>query len=386
MKFFDRSQIEALAKFKSRDFLITSFYLSTDKGVLNKKELHVASKNLISNGRNWAEFMPISREQKESLLKDLDKISLVVGQSLNTDNHPGLAVFSCTAENYWKVLNLPHPPRNRVIFEQNPYIRPLSAILDRYRHICILLTDRQEARWYDVCMGEITALEALCSNVPGKVRGGGYRGYEAKRIERHIEAHVMDHFKKAAQQTFDLFKKDQFDWLFLGCEEESCTEFKPLLHAYLKERLKGHLKSKPGDPPDTVLKEALELETKLKQDEETELLEKLVAELGRGGRAVSGIRETLNHVNVNDVLTLFVTHNFSKEGTICPNCRFLYLEEKICPSCEIPTNPVLDVIDEAVEAAMKKQAQVRHIQPPSKLDHFGKIGAFLRYKVEGPAS
>ena len=39
MKFQGRSQIEALAKFKGQGDLVTSFYLDTDKGRLNKKEI-----------------------------------------------------------------------------------------------------------------------------------------------------------------------------------------------------------------------------------------------------------------------------------------------------------------------------------------------------------
>jgi hypothetical protein len=42
---------------------------------------------------------------------------------------------------------------------------------------------------------------------------------------------------------------------------------------------------------------------------------------------------------------------------------------------------VPDIIDQAIESAFEKNAEVRHITPPSKLDHYGKIGAFLRYKA-----
>ena len=38
MKFSRREQIETLNKFKSRDFLTTSFYLDTDKSRRTKKE------------------------------------------------------------------------------------------------------------------------------------------------------------------------------------------------------------------------------------------------------------------------------------------------------------------------------------------------------------
>jgi hypothetical protein len=42
---------------------------------------------------------------------------------------------------------------------------------------------------------------------------------------------------------------------------------------------------------------------------------------------------------------------------------------------------VVDIIDEAVETAMDKKCQVKHITPPSKLRRYGNIGAFLRYKT-----
>ncbi len=101
----------------------------------------------------------------------------------------------------------------------------------------------------------------------------------------------------------------------------------------------------------------------------------------RGNLAISGVKETLRALNQGAVQSLVVTHNFSREGRICPEERYLYIEELRCPSCQRKTEPVVDVIDEAIEAAMTKNCQVIHVTPPSKLDHYGKIGAFLRYKI-----
>jgi hypothetical protein len=41
----------------------------------------------------------------------------------------------------------------------------------------------------------------------------------------------------------------------------------------------------------------------------------------------------------------------------------------------------MDIIDEAVESAMDKKAQVIHIHPPSKLSRYGDIGALLRFRT-----
>ena len=47
----------------------------------------------------------------------------------------------------------------------------------------------------------------------------------------------------------------------------------------------------------------------------------------------------------------------------------------------INTASVVDVIDEAVAAALNSSSVVNHINPPSGLDRYGGIGAFLRYKT-----
>ena len=381
MKFTGRAQIESLTQFKSGNFPVTSFYLDTDKSRLLKKEIIVSLKQVLNEGRARLEAMDLAQERRESLGLDLEKISAFCAQNLGSFNHAGLALFSCSRKGFWQPVFLPHGPRNRFVIDQNFYVRPLPAILDKYRHICVFLLSRREARWYGVYMGEITPLDRLTSDVPGRVKKGGYEGNESKRIERHIEAHVLEHFKKASRMTFGIFKKDHFASLFLGCDDDSYPILAPLLHAYVKDRLKGRMKAKPADSAAVVLKEAGEIENGLKTDEESEIVQKLIAELERGGRACSGVRETLQRLNQFEVQTLVVTHNFSKEGRACPNCKFLYLEDEICPVCRRKTDPVTDVIDEAIETAWKHKCAVKQIDATTRLDRYGSVGAFLKYKT-----
>jgi peptide subunit release factor 1 (eRF1) len=381
MKFNSPGQIQVLAGFKNENLLMTSFYLDTDKSRQTKKEIAVSFKNLLNDGRTRLESMDLSKVRKESLLQDLDKIGRFGTQSLPVWNAAGLAIFACTGAKFWEELALPRAPRNHFIFDRSLYVRPLTAMLDEYRRICALLLDRQEARWYEVFMGEISLLDSLKSDVPSRVREGGWQGYESKRIERHIDAHLHDHFKKASLKTFDLFKKNQFYWLFLGCKEEYRSNFEPLLHPYLKERLKGWLKTDSNNTKDKILKQSLEMERKLKDEEETALAQSLVSELEKGGRAVSGTKEVLRKLNTWEVQSLVLSRNFAAEGRTCPKCHYLYIDEVRCPVCQIKTEKVQDIVHESVHAALDKKVQVRYVTPPSKLDRYGKIGAFLRYKV-----
>ncbi len=381
MKFQDRSQIEALAKFKSQGDLVTSFYLDTDKGRMSRKEIHLALKNLLNEAKTRASELSAAKDKTESLLRDLDLIADYGSQALGTSNAAGLAIFSASQKKFWEPLELPHGPRSRVIFDANFYVRPLASILDKYSHICALLINRREAVWYDVTMGEIKFLDKLLSDVPSRVREGGFEGTSEKRIERHIDAHLQEHYKKTAQKTFELSKKHPFDWLFISCEENHSGDFEAHLHSYLCDKVKARLHSRVTDPPAKVLQEVLEAETRLKKAEEEEVVQKLITELERGGLATSGLRDTIHRLNQFEVQTLVVTHNFARPGRICPNHKFLYLDDLKCPIDDKKTDIVQDIIDEAIETVLKRGGTVRQVEPPSKLDRYGGIGAFLKYKA-----
>ena len=319
MRLSNRPQIEALAKFRSPDLLAASLYLDTDKARLTKKEIVLSFKNLIQAGRSQVETLNLSKPQRESLTRDLDRMAEFGARDLGGFTTPGLALFSCSAGDVWDVLELPHGPRNRVIFDHTFYVTPLSAILDRYRRLGILLVGRREAKWYELLFGEITLLKELESDVPGKVRVGGFRGYDSKVVEGHIEAHLQEHLKKAARVTFELFKEHKFDGLLVGSvEDDLFPALEPHLHAYVKERLKGRLKAKPTDTPSKILKDVQALETELQKADEDALVARLTAELERGGRATSGLKDVLHRLNQFEVQTLVVSHGFVPRGADLP--------------------------------------------------------------------
>jgi peptide subunit release factor 1 (eRF1) len=381
MKFQGRSQIEALAKFKSQGDLVTSLFLDTDKSRQNKKEILLTLKNLLNDAKARACGLAAGKEKTEALMQDLILIGDHAGQALASSNAAGLAAFSCSRIKFWQALELPHGPRNRVIFDTNFYVRPLAAILDKYSSICVQLISRREARWYSVSMGEIKLLDELQSDVPSRVREGGFEGNESKKIERHLDARLQDHFKKTAKRAFDLSKKNPFEWLFIGCEDNHGADFEAHLHSYLREKIKAHIRSRLNDSPAKILQEVLENEARLKKAEEEEIVQKLVAEIERGGLAASGLRDTVHRTNQFEVQSLVVTHNFSKPGRICPIHKILYLDELKCPVCDKKTDIVQDIVDEAIEIVLKRNGTVKHITPPSKLDRYGHIGAFLKYKA-----
>jgi peptide subunit release factor 1 (eRF1) len=158
-------------------------------------------------------------------------------------------------------------------------------------------------------------------------------------------------------------KDDAYDWLFLGCLDEYRLELEPLLHSYVQKKLKTRVRVKPNDSPGRILKEALTAKDFLKKQEKEEIVNRFVTEMERDGLAVSGLGYTLRKLNRGEVQTLLVARNFSKPGRRCPRCEYV------------------DIIDEAVETALNSSCEVKHLNPPSQLDRYGHIGAFLRFKA-----
>ena len=360
--------------------MTTSFYLDTKKRENTIKAISLNLKNLMSLGQKNANKLDLDKVKRDSLIRDLEKIDRFCKQNLSSYKAAGMAVFSCSGDDFWQPFDLPSSPRNRIIFDHDPYLRPLSAILNEHPRICTFVIDRKEAKWYDIFLGDIFLLENLTSDVPSKVKEGGWEGYESKRIERHIATHLRDFFKESSKKTSDLFKKHRFDWFFLGCKDEHCTIFKALLHPYMKKRFKGRLRVGPSNSPSQVLQSSLEKIKELKIQEKETILEAFISELEKGGLSDSGLKNSLRRLNSGEVQALLVTRYFSKQGKVCPKCRFLYADETECPSCRVKTEDRIDIIDDAVESALDKKAEVRHINPPSKLRHYGNIGVLLRYK------
>ncbi|MHB8055053.1 MAG: baeRF10 domain-containing protein [Candidatus Aminicenantales bacterium] len=374
-----RDRIIALSRFQGGPFLTTSFFLDTDKSKRNRKEIFLAVKHLLAGGRTDVAALDAARDKKASLEKDLEAIEAYCAGNMASEA-PGLAIYSCAGAGFWEALDLPEAPSDRIVFDRNPYIRPINRILEARRRFLVLTLDRREARWYEVFMNRIGPLASLSSDIPKKVKSG-MEGQETKRVERHVDALVHGHLKRSAQTTFDILKKNGFAGLWLGCPDVISKDLESLLHPTVREKIKGRLKAKPSDPLEKVLREAEELERRLKDQEEEALLKKLIGEIEKGDRARSGLRDCLAALNKGEVQTLVVTRLHSVPGKSCPRCKLLFVDEPRCPACERKTESRPDIVDEAIEAAVQRHCDVKYVTSPSRLDHYGKIGAFLRYKA-----
>lgn len=377
------TQIDSLVEFHDTDeCLITSCYLNLDRAKWPPQVLKIRVKDLLQSAQQELSAKAGGHAPRESLRDDLARIEEFVLQEIGTNHHKGLAVFSCSAQKFWQTYALPRVSRNILIADRSPYIRPLVAILAEYHRYGVVLVDRVMGQVFEVYMGEIVERADVIADIPRRVKEGGLGGRDERNIERRHTQAVHQHFQRVADETFGLFKRDKFDYLVLGGHREVLREFKEHLHPYLMERWVGDFHAEPCKTSSAeVLARALEIEDETEWENEKRMAEELVQKAGAGQRAVSGVGATLGALTRGEAQTLLVEDGFEMPGFVCRKCHYTSLGGDECPQCHQPLDPCPDIVDEAIELALRKNCQIEHVRGPTALRDAGRMGALLRFQA-----
>jgi peptide subunit release factor 1 (eRF1) len=377
-----RAQVDSLLEFQNGDCLVTSCYLNLDRAKQQPQMLKIRVKDLLQSAKQRLVDKLGSHAQFESLRADFGFIEEFAMQEIFAGRHKALAMFSCAAHKLWQTYSLPPIPRNILVADLAPYVRPLLAILSRHRRYCVVLADRSVGQLFEVYMGEILERTDVVDTVPRRVKDGGLGGRDERNMERRHDQAIQQHFQRLADATFKLFKRDRFDYLILGGQGDLLEEFKKVLHPYLKERWVSDFPAKPfSTSPSDVLARVLEMGEQFEREQEKRLAEELVHKISAGNRAVSGVTATLAAILRGEAQTLLVEEGFETPGYVCHHCRYGSLAEENCPHCHQALTPCPDIVEATVELALEKNCQIEHVRTPTPLHDLGRVGALLRYQA-----
>ena len=370
-------KIDELLNLEADPLLITSFFMSVDGAAFPRKEYREAADRLLKEHAKQTEGNELTREQRRSLEIDRDRIRNFVELEFERGAIRGLGLFSCGGKDFWQVYEFARPVEDKVTAAPEPYIRPLSALLDNHPKYCLLLVDRSKARIFEVTQGEIVERSEVLTEVPARVREGGWYGLEEKRIERHIDDHVHRHWKQVAETTFDFFRRYDFDWLIVGGHDQEIREFEAHLHPYLQERVVGTLRAGPETPFADVFEASLIVQRMAESDAEEKAVRRLVDATSQGW-GVAGLAPTLDALQAGQVQTLVLSEGLVSPGKRCPNCGLLQASAEVCPICDRPLVAVPDVLEKAVELAFRQRCRIEHIQSSTPVQPAEGVGAILR--------
>jgi len=378
-----RDEIRELAAFQAdetKGACALSFYFQPDppqdrshrrEAIVAKDIVKQALKSAAASGKNG------------SLHADLDRV-LDLATSLR-GNTRGRAVFACSAQNFWKEYELPpHLGGTQIYLQPQFQLKPLAALLGAQPALCVVMLDRQRARFFDLRLDVLREHGAIVHMLSRSASSYGYNGYEAGHAERRVSEEALQHFKAVSERLRTDFERGAWERLIVGCHDVNWPEFESHLHPYVKQRLIGRFSADVASVSSEEIRDhagAL-LNHWITERASTKVSEAL--EFAKGnGRGVAGLRRVLQALETGEVQTIFLTENYSARAVECPHCGHLDAHlVASCVACGRRTHELTDVCDAIIPIAIRRNIELFYLKEHEELDRAGNIAALLRFRSD----
>ena len=364
-------EIRELAGFEGSSAPVTSCYLDVDgRRRVRQSDVVHQIELMLRDARAKADGIP-------SVVEDFRRIAEFVKGGLDRSHTRGLAIFSCSAESFWRVVQLPVPVRDQLVVNHTPSVRQLELVIDEYERFGVLLADRQRARMFVFELGELVESHEQFDQLP---RGDDHdHSYTKDQAQGHVTAAAAQHLRNAAAVAWRVYQRQEFDRLIIGAPADIAAELESLLHPYLRDRVEAHCSIPVGASDDEIRSAALQVEADVERRAEAEAVARLRDAVGAGRRGVAGLDATLEALAQRRVETLLLSAGYTAPGWRCGACAHVARMGRFCPVCRSAMHEVDDVVEEIVESALSQSCRVEVCIDNADLDVLGRIGALLRY-------
>jgi len=378
-----REHLRQLAEFEARhpEEVAISFYYhpGTPKDKSHREEA-IEAKDLVRQALHEVEANGRSREA----ISDLHRI-LQLAERLHGNQARAKVVFACATLGIWQEFDVPSiGSPTRLFLKRRFHLKPLAALLAEYPRLWVSLVDRQNARFVEVYMDEVTDRGSIENPASRHGRSDGFGGYDAGHTQRHVEDETRRHFDLTADFLKTGAERGQFDALAIGCHDVNWPEFESRLHPDVQKKVVGRF---GGDFTGWSNERAAAEGTKILQQylaqHHESLLRETLNEARSNGRGVTGLRRVLRAFEMGEVETLLMTRDYSSRAVECTNCR--HLDSHLvpyCPVCGRATRQLDDVCEALVPAAVRNSVGLVLLPPQDTLDRIGNIAALLRFRAD----
>jgi peptide chain release factor subunit 1 len=363
--------VRELAGFRGEGAPVTTCYLDVDGTRLSRHgDCEQELERILRSARSRA-------NGTGSVTQDLQRIEAYVRGGIDRTTTRGLAIFSCSERDFFRVVALPVPVRSRVVINQAPAVGQLESVAQEFERFGVLLADRQRSRVLVFHFGELVDRSELLDDRShfDDVRGHLDRGDVGTRTDAVVAAHI----RRAADAAFQMYQVEPFEHLTIGAPGPVARQLEAALHPYLRRRLCGRIQAPVSAGMGEIRNAALDVEREVERRREAEAVERLRSSIASRRPAVIGLPSTLGALVEHRVENLLVSAGYGEAGWSCAACGHLGQVGRACPTCGGELDAVDDVVESAIELALAQSCHVEICVDNPDLDVMGRIGALLRY-------
>jgi len=379
----DTNLLRRLADFEAPEGAkVLSLYLNLDPSELATGEARAtAITSLLDEaGRLVDDAEDLSHDERTALREDVERLRSDLTPDTLPQGAHALAIFVCGPAGLDATLRLPRPVDQRVEIGDGPHIEPLVTLAGRDT-VAIILVDRREGR---VLVGTRDHLEEVADLHDDSKNQHSAGGWSQGRYERSVDQEAKEHIQRVTSFLARRHSRSPFDHLLVVAPDEVIHGVEEQLTGKLREIYAGRVSAPTSHDQasaDDIREAASERLAELDREREREALDALASGLGSpDGNAAAGLADVLEALNEYRVETLLYASGFAASGVRDPANGWLGTADVTeSPVTGGEVEPVEDVLEAAIQLAMKQDARVLRVRHFDDLDERGGIAAVLRF-------
>ena len=376
------AQLARLTAVRAGPHRVVSCYLKLEPRDRTRGKYLIKLKNRMREAVEALPRLGLTRDVEDAVRRDLGRVADHLRSTGSLPATQGIAIFACEAIGLFEVVALPLVYRSRLAVDATPLVKELASLEDEFGRILSVVLDRTGARFFEVTAFDARELPGLHSP---NTRGSRFRGdqdgpgWGEHSYNNRIREERQRHFEAVARQLFAIDRGRPAHGIVVGASGTDVRALEPFLHAYLAERLMGTVKLTPRQAtPALVHAATLGVREQWERATEQHLVHEVEEAFGSGW-ALNGVRETLRALARGQVRALLVHSDVSIPGFRCSGSGRLAVLERDCRGEGDPV-PVLDVIDEAIEDALRQHVDVNVVYDADARERIDGLAALLRFK------
>lgn len=366
------TELKELAATKGEP-VVTTVYVDVDGARYPRDaDLRTAFGHVLDGARKQADALDDARAT--AARADVERIASWLTPGFDRSSTRGLAFFVCGTTGLFRVVPLPRAVASSASFGPSPRLRPLVDVLDEYEPTVVALVDHERVRILQFALGELTGASEAFDEATYTPPAGIRTPEEFHRSQEDERRH----YAHAADAVAQVLAASDAGRVLVGGPDDAVAGLLDALPTGVRAKVGARLPASLADK--TAANEAIHAAA-LKAAAEAERAGEaaLAARLLESRLTARGIDDTLQALNERRVHRLVVDRAFGAPGRRCAGCDSLYAGPAGgCPRCGGRADPVDDVVDEAVKAAIVQGAGVDQVRG-GVLDAADHIGALLRY-------
>ena len=375
--------LDRLTHVQPGEHRVVTCYLKLEPRDRSRGKYLIKVKNRVKAALQALPRLGLERHLAEEVGRDLDRMQQFLKSPGNLPHTQGLAIFACEGINLFETVALPLVHRSRLLVDRSPLVRELASVEDEFGRLITVVLDRSRARFFEVTAHDTREVSGLHSESTRGKRfhsdNDGSSGWGEHTYNNRIRQEKQRHYEAIARELFVMDRRHHAHGIVLAGNGTDAGAVEPFLHSYLAERLIGTVKLNPKDATLASVNAAtLLVREGYERASERELVHEMLEGVGTGW-GINGLGPTLKALSRGQVRSLLVNADASEGGFRCGSSGRLALTERECRDEGDPI-PVLDIVDDAIEEALRQKVDVNVVYEPEARDSIESLGALLRFR------